>query len=578
MENVNLPSYAGSKDKYLSCHQFLFIVQEIGRSNLWSDTKMMQIIVECLENEALEWYNNIHPCSSLDQLKILMISAFSPKISIKHKIQLRNSLVQEEEENVEEFYERCKTGLTSIHDDKFSDLLDERDLLVTFLHGLKSDLQEIVMKSDANNLDAFLEAAIKVENVHTSLKVETINELNQNDLDEAFHGFSDDDFEDKPISDFLFKNNVFKCELCGFSYTNEELLNEHMTNEHNANSKLRCHVCSVTFQTKRIYNFHMQNSHPDTCHKCHLCSQIFYHSYKLDAHMNLKHVDHLQDYNLTCQFCSKEYSNKNSLKAHIHMKHTSGKTFQCQVCPKVFTSSSNLKTHVRIVHLMERPYECSECGKSYASEGGLSAHQASIHGKGERLQCDKCDMSFPYKSALTTHILNRHNRGTFICDECGVANNTKEALRVHKIQQHSEDKGKKLPCPYAPDCKEKFRVPFQVRNHVKRVHKKVEGTHACSLCPKKYHSRQRLESHINGVHLNKKPYKCPHCEFASAYQGHVKDHIRASHDAVKYPCPYPMCNHQSSYKGNLDKHIKNIHTKNTATENTIAIQSQAAQA
>ena len=105
-------------------------------------------------------------------------------------------------------------------------------------------------------------------------------------------------------------------------------------------------------------------------------------------------------------------------------------------------------------------------------------------------------------------------------------------------------------------------MPFQVRNHVKRVHKKVEGTHICALCPKKYHSKQRLESHMNGVHLNKKPHKCPHCEFASAYQGHVKDHIRASHEAVKYPCPFPMCNHQSSYKGNLDKHIKNIHTKN----------------
>ena len=117
--------------------------------------------------------------------------------------------------------------------------------------------------------------------------------------------------------------------------------------------------------------------------------------------------------------------------------------------------------------------------------------QASIHDKGERLQCDKCDMSFPYKSALTTHILNRHNRGTFICDECGAANNTKEALRVHKITDHSEDKGKKIPCPHAPECKEKFRVPFQVRNHVKRVHKKIEGTYLCSLCPKKYHSRWR---------------------------------------------------------------------------------------
>ena len=320
--DVNLPSYAGSKDKYLSCHQFLFIVQEMGRVNLWSDAKMMQIIPECLQNEAMEWYSTCH-CSSFEQLKISMISNFTPKVSVKHKIQLRNSLVQEEAENVEEFYERCKTVLTSIHDDKFSELLNERDLLMTFLHGLKSDLQEIVMKSDANSLDAVLEAAIKVENVQSSLKVETINELNQNDLDEAFHGFSDEDFEDKPISDFLFKTSasVFKCELCGFSYTNEELLDEHIANEHNDKSKLKCHVCSVMFHTKRIYNFHMQNSHPDTCHACQICSQVFYQANKLNAHMNLKHVEYLDGGNLTCQFCSKEYSNKNSLKAHIHLKH-----------------------------------------------------------------------------------------------------------------------------------------------------------------------------------------------------------------------------------------------------------------
>ena len=100
-----------------------------------------------------------------------------------------------------------------------------------------------------------------------------------------------------------------------------------------------------------------------------------------------------------------------------------------------------------------------------------------------------------------------------------------------------------------------------MRSHVQRVHKKVEGSHACHLCTKKYHSKQRLESHINGVHLHKKPHQCDFCDFCSAYRGHVKDHIRASHEAVKYPCPYPMCNHQSSYKGNLDKHIRNIHTK-----------------
>lgn len=73
------------------------------------------------------------------------------------------------------------------------------------------------------------------------------------------------------------------------------------------------------------------------------------------------------------------------------------------------------------------------------------------------------------------HFLNRHNREIIICDQSGAANNTKKALRVHKISDHLEDKGKKLTCSYI-ECKEKFRVPFQVRYHVKRVHKKTEET------------------------------------------------------------------------------------------------------
>ena len=159
MENVTLPKYHGYNDKYLSCHQFLFIIEEVGRVNLWSDAKLMQIVSECLQNEALEWLSTC-PCSSFDQLKVSMMSAFAPKISLKDKIELKNSLVQEEEENVENFYKRCKNVFETINDQKHNDLINERELLMAFLHGLKSDIQEIVMKSDARNLEC-LEAAIK---------------------------------------------------------------------------------------------------------------------------------------------------------------------------------------------------------------------------------------------------------------------------------------------------------------------------------------------------------------------------------------------------------------------------------
>jgi len=44
-----------------------------------------------------------------------------------------------------------------------------------------------------------------------------------------------------------------------------------------------------------------------------------------------------------CHICSKEYNNKNSLKAHIRTKHLNSQAFSCQACPKKFSSSSNLK-------------------------------------------------------------------------------------------------------------------------------------------------------------------------------------------------------------------------------------------
>ena len=161
MENVTLPKYHGYNDNYLSCHQFLFIIEELGRVNLWSDAKLLQIVSEkCLQTEALEWFSTC-PCSSFDSLKVSMMSYFAPKISLKDKIELKNSLVQEEEENVEIFYKRCKNVFDTINDQKHNDLINERELLMSFLQGLKSDIQEIVMKSDAKRNLEFLEAAIK---------------------------------------------------------------------------------------------------------------------------------------------------------------------------------------------------------------------------------------------------------------------------------------------------------------------------------------------------------------------------------------------------------------------------------
>ena len=106
-----------------------------------------------------------------------------------------------------------------------------------------------------------------------------------------------------------------KCNICGFP---SQDIDAHVDNEHNSknHAKLSCEECSVTFSTKKVHSFHMTNSHPDQCHKCTECSQLFTSSTKLASHIMLKHSNNdNSEKALVCHFCSKEYSNRNSLKA-----------------------------------------------------------------------------------------------------------------------------------------------------------------------------------------------------------------------------------------------------------------------
>ena len=80
------------------------------------------------------------------------------------KAQLRKSLKQNKNESVKEFCDRCKEAEQLIFDQQIQDVAFERDLLLTFLIGLREELQLKVMQSEGSSLSDFLQAAIKIEN------------------------------------------------------------------------------------------------------------------------------------------------------------------------------------------------------------------------------------------------------------------------------------------------------------------------------------------------------------------------------------------------------------------------------
>ena len=102
------------------------------------------------------------------------------------------------------------------------------------------------------------------------------------------------------------KGGKFKCTKCGFCYTNNQLLQSHISNEHSSDkSRFTCSFCPITFHTKKFMLIHKQNNHPEKCHKCHICHQIYFSLRKLSSHHSSKHAEHENVNALKCSFCGK---------------------------------------------------------------------------------------------------------------------------------------------------------------------------------------------------------------------------------------------------------------------------------
>ena len=53
-------------------------------------------------------------------------------------------------------------------------------------------------------------------------------------------------------------------------------------------------------------------------------------------------------------------------------------------------------------------------------------------------------------------------------------------------------------------------------------------------------------------------FKCNHCDYRAKQKCHLKPHIRAKHEGVKFICD--MCDYKSSYSHHLNLHKRNKHT------------------
>ena len=95
------------------------------------------------------------------------------------------------------------------------------------------------------------------------------------------------------------------------------------------------------------------------------------------------HLEIRQQY--PCKSCSKSFSTKWNLEAHIKYVHEKVKNYQCEVCDKFFAKKADKNIHVLAVHKgIKKLYKyqsskCIECNKVFSKKANMKAHVLSVH-------------------------------------------------------------------------------------------------------------------------------------------------------------------------------------------------------
>ncbi|KYQ48671.1 PR domain zinc finger protein 15 [Trachymyrmex zeteki] len=161
----------------------------------------------------------------------------------------------------------------------------------------------------------------------------------------------------------------YQCELCDASFSQGRNLNKHKELVHYNNENYKCIVsyycalCDISFSERETIYEHKELVHyNDENYECIIkCQNIFKTKQHLRFYVNLSHYSKRL---YKCDRCL--------LFIHPKKKHKC-RQYLCEVCHKIF-SKKNFRDEHHFEHSHLKQYECSLCSKGYTTKACLIAH------------------------------------------------------------------------------------------------------------------------------------------------------------------------------------------------------------
>lgn len=296
---------------------------------------------------------------------------------------------------------------------------------------------------------------------------------------------------------------------------------------------------------------------------------------------------------LTCKYCGKVLSTKQSLRGHLRIH--SGQFYECDYigCSRKFTRKADLKYHIN-THTGQALFKCSLCPKTYARKCLLRYHEKKHEIEPEQLEpweklpierysyeneesnqieCNshtenshdesnqklECHEELPSEANLDTHLRKQSFR--FGCNICSVKFSKKSHFDLHLIthinehqpKEHTVKRATALEESSQRTSKRKFRISEIRINHL---------NYQCYCCRQTFHDKKSLDEHMK-VHTD--VVICGWCDetfpIRINFQNHLpcnknplfrnkrKHLLNCSHCSKKFASAYTLAAHQKLHTG-----------------------------
>ena len=341
-------------------------------------------------------------------------------------------------------------------------------------------------------------------------------------------------YEAKKYPAFEYKQ--LYCEVCEMSFKSASGLYTHVYNKHGPHLEQRCDECGMVFPNPAVLTYHKDSKHTEEA-PCPHCGKVLTIK-SLQAHLRNQHPE---DELVSCQECSKTFTNKVKLKTHMRNMHSEHPDKKClskkskgnlaAECDEVCNCGiifSNLDEKVRHFKIVHKGYEeCPKCNKVVLNLNADSdRHICNPNYKRPKPKqvCPLCGKQFSDYSGLFYHRQTVHEAIEVNCELCGKVFQSEVRLQAHIVRTHKE----------MTACTICGAVVRNMKNHMHAVHTDdSQKSYQCDFCGKGFMDKKGLENHRMSVHLKLRPYNCRYgCDISYNDTSNRNHHEKKKHGAL----------------------------------------------